>query len=369
MNNYDLSDIKEVLQYPPSYLLDFLPNRRGEKIILAYLNKSKENNSSPKTNYTLDETAPINTTTTTLDVTGSPLKVDLEGDETLVIEKDVILQQWSESENRHFPLPLIKARQYLNSKTNIKNREAVFVVSDGNNALKTILLGVQESSKNIFTCTINIMGFLPITHEKLLFPSMERSHTLLAFTKKCHINYLITFKYFTFGVFLQNVKKDCKYNGSICIQFTRSTKCDLDKPSSLLKEVQLFLQVIAGHKNSMVYFLWEELTLLQSYIDVADDYSGIGADTVISNNSLVLSDIHESLKGIIPSNLIKMEDKTKFDLTNIRTPNIADKLWDVLKHCRNLDILRSTFHHFFEELAESDCYNKVPPGNIFYLFN
>lgn len=79
-------------------------------------------------------------------------------------------------------------------------------------------------------------------------------------------------------------------------------------------------------------FLWEELTLLQTYLDILSDSDKCNDEfTVISNNPLEEPDIYKSVNNIIATNLLKREAKLKFDLKHIRQEQILDKLWNILR--------------------------------------
>ncbi|XP_057662375.1 uncharacterized protein LOC130897498 [Diorhabda carinulata] len=347
----------------PSYLHDLFVNQCEDAIRLVFLNKSDEDIRPTKnTNFILNETE----NSISLDITGNPLEVDLKGDDSFLPEnfQAEIIQHWSENENNHFPLSIKEARNYLNSRSRHKTSNYVFVLCDGNNPLKTIVLAVRQVEKNIYTCTVDVLGCFAKNHENISLSSMEKSHLLLTGNNESNITYVVTFKYFIFGTFLQNIRNvyGTKYFGSICIETSVNKKCNLDNPSSLVDGTKVSVQVIAGHKNSLINFLWEDLVSVYDYLKYFITNKG-DPNTVICQNPLPVEDIYKSVNEIIHTNLIKRELKVEFSLENIRMPNILDKLWSIVKNCEDLKTLRDVFHYFFEELAETESNLKLPEDN------
>lgn len=349
----------------PSYLQDLFVNYCEGAIRLIFLKKSedKENIRSTKnTNFLLNETE----NSISFDVTGNPLEVDLNGDDSLLPEtvQTEAIEHWSENENNHFPLSIKEARNYLNSRSRHKTSNYIFVLCDGANPLKTILLGTRQVENKIYTCTVDVLGCFTKNHEKISLSSMEKSHLLLTGNKQSNIAYVATFKYFVFGTFLQNIRNvfGTEYFGSICIETSVNKKCNINHPCSLVDATKLSIQVIAGHKNSLINFLWEDLVtiynLMKTFIT-----NKVDPDTVISKNPFEVEDIYKCVNEIVHTNLIKRELKVEFGLENIRMPNIIDKLWSIVKNCEDLKTLRDVFHHFFEELAESESNLKLPEDN------
>ncbi|CAG9860771.1 unnamed protein product [Phyllotreta striolata] len=340
--NNQFEDVVEAVDVPPSYLLDFILDKNFEKIMLAHLRKTRKNCEKSYLNES------------TIEITGNPLEVDLQGNASFLLEtEEGIINQWLESENEHTPMDIRKARKYLNFKTNMRNKEAVFAVCDGNNPRKTIVVGFKEQSKKIFTCTLNVIGFMPITHENLLFSSMKRGHYVLCGTMNCYINYSITFKYMVYGSFLQNLlRNNSKQYGIVSIENNATSECELSNPSNLKNEMKLSLDLIPGHKESSVHFLWQELCLLQNLINIIDRKE-INIDSVISSQPLSLNEIYDNIQQIIKDRIVK-KISTEFNLIEMRELNIMDKLWNILKRCGHLEDVKSALVHFLMKLSGYD---------------
>lgn len=146
---------------------------------------------------------------------------------------------------------------------------------------------------------------------------------------------------------------DLEMYGSISIQTTCNTKCsfntlqNMSRNNSIVSNtiilffcIPIFLlkkvQVICGHPHSQVYFLWEELCVLQTYIDIlihSDKYSN--PDTVLSQDPLNISKISRELTDAIGTTFLQKKEKNNFSLATIRPQNLMDKLWNILKRKLN----------------------------------
>uniref|UniRef100_A0A6P7GEQ8 Protein zwilch n=1 Tax=Diabrotica virgifera virgifera TaxID=50390 RepID=A0A6P7GEQ8_DIAVI len=352
-----------ILKDLPSYLKDLLSDTDLDKVQLVCKKKSLNNEN--------DFTEPVSSickeeidSEIKLDVTGSPLKVTLSGNESLNVEDVRIVQTWTELEAKQIPMTIQEARNYLNSRqTRNGGNLPVFVICDGCNPLKTVILGMQERRNEIFTCTVNILGCFSKSDEKVALSAMEKSHLLLTRSRKCKIDYIVTFKYFIFGSFLQNVKDiySCEDSGSVCIETSVNKKCAFDNPCTLPDVMKINVQVITGHRNSSLFFLWDDLILLNNYIKLTSSVNKKNPEAEICNNPLSSEDVYNNLNDIVNTSLVKRELKSEFGLNNMRLPNIIDKLWSILKNCQDLRFLREAFHFFFEELAESTSNVRLPP--------
>ncbi|XP_018562505.1 uncharacterized protein LOC108904432 [Anoplophora glabripennis] len=360
---------------PPTYLKELFVDE--DSIILAYDKRDvpDENGVSSPVDNIKQEIA----NNTTSDLTGDPLKVDLDGDESfgsyVHSEKP---NHWSAEESHHFPLSLKIAREFLNRQNCLKkceeeNQKPIYVVCDGKNVLHTVLIGSQKCNKFIMTTLVNVVGCYSKDHEVTSLEAMEIDHVKNTRIKNPKVDYLVKFKYFLYGSVLQTFKNvnQSEYHGNVSVEVT-CNRCVFNVPQSP-SNMKMILQIIAGHNLSSVYFLWEELTLLQTYLDILSDSDKCNDEiTIISNNPLQESDIYKSINNIIATNLLKREAKMKFDLKHIRQEQILDKLWSILKESENLSVLRDSLHYFFEELVEAETNIKIPENdksNIATLIN
>ncbi|KAJ8950480.1 hypothetical protein NQ314_007867 [Rhamnusium bicolor] len=333
-NDIKCNNYKAEITCPPTYIREFFVD--DEEIILVYDKRdiSYNDDISPQKAHIKKE---INDNSSALDLTGTPLKVDLEGDESFgSCGKCVRLNHWTVEESTHFPLSIQWARFYINRQNRIKNSEgekqnAIYVVCDGSDSLCAVLLGSQKCNSSIMTTLVD---------------------------------FLVKFKYYLYGTFLQNFRNvtHTEHHGSISVEVT-CNKCVFNVPQNP-SSMKMVLKIIAGHNLSSVYFLWEELCLLQTYLDILSDSDKCNDElTIISNAPIPEPDIYRNINNIIGSHLLKREAKMKFDLKNIRQEHILDNLWDILKCCEDLSVLRDTLHYFFEELVEADSNIKIPESD------
>ncbi|XP_023026899.2 zwilch kinetochore protein isoform X1 [Leptinotarsa decemlineata] len=363
-------ELKSILRKPPSYLeAVHYSDIWTENIELVYVEADNSDIISPKRESLL----PDQSNGSILEITGSPLEVDLQGDESLIKLNKAVVNHWSEEESKHYPIDIKTARSYINQqmKLKIRNHEPLFVICNGENPQRTVLIGAHRTNKFISTCLLHVVGCLPKDNEQLSLNEMENSHRILVRRGDYKINYLVRFKYYVFGHFLQNVKDiyAMENSGSVSIEIIYNKKYHLDLPQDSPNVKKMVLQIIAGHKTSPVHFLWENLCLLQNYLDILLSNNN---DRLLSLESLSSFDIFQSIKNIVGTNFWKRETKIEFSLENIRHKNILDKLWNILKFSEDLPTLRDAFHCLFEELAHTDSKFQVPEGqtsNIGIIIN
>ncbi|KAG5865270.1 hypothetical protein JTB14_029675 [Gonioctena quinquepunctata] len=105
------NSLNSVLLSPPSYLraVHFSDVDTG-KIELVFLKGHSHDHIAPKAELI----SPDPSNDTILDVTGSPLEVDLKGNESFTKYEKEEVHQWSEEESRHFPTDIKRARYKKN---------------------------------------------------------------------------------------------------------------------------------------------------------------------------------------------------------------------------------------------------------------
>lgn len=63
----------------------------------------------------------------------------------------------------------------------------IYVISDGDNAESTVILGAQKASNFLMSTKVNILGYLLKDHESLSLDQMVNRHTLNTRTKDCKV--------------------------------------------------------------------------------------------------------------------------------------------------------------------------------------
>ncbi|KAJ8961555.1 hypothetical protein NQ318_014807, partial [Aromia moschata] len=306
--------------------------------------------------------------TSALELTGDPLKIDLEGDESFgsYIKSDRP-NHWVPEEARHFPLSLQKARQHINQQNKVKqdgNNTPIYVVCDSNDVQHTILLGAHKSNNFLMTVAVSTIGCYPKGHEKISFANMEIDHIKNTLTRNPKVDFLVKFKYYLYGTLLHNTEDiyRSESHGNIFVEVT-CNNCSFDVPQNP-SNMKMILKVITGHHLSSVNFLWEELCLIQTYLDILSDSDKCNDElTPISAAPTQESDVYKNINGILSYSVVKKEEKMEFDLRNIRQEQLLDKLWNILKCCENLLVLRDSLQYFFEELVETEYNIKVPEND------
>ncbi|KAJ8978393.1 hypothetical protein NQ317_006300 [Molorchus minor] len=270
------TNVKTQVCPPPTYLKEFFCDEN--EIILGYDKRDSCISYEDEISEIRRVKSENNDSDSTLELTGDPLKVDLDGDETFEYIKSERPNQWTSQESRHFPLSLKKGKRIYKST----RPKAIYMVCDGSDPMCTVLIGAQQGDHTLLTCAINIIGCYPKDHEVISLESMEASHIKYTFAKNPKL----------YGSFLQSLKDlyHCEHYGSICIEVS-STNCSLQVPQTS-PNMKMILKIIAGHNLSCVYFLWEELCcenlsalrdslhyffeeLIESETNIINDYQAI----------------------------------------------------------------------------------------------
>nr|CAI5849291.1 unnamed protein product [Callosobruchus analis] len=343
-------ELRSTTMLPPSYIKDFIQ----EELVLVYQYNKAEDLMKIETNFTngkLQDEGGLSAS----DITGSPLKVDLKGDDSFGPCLKMKYHSWTDLEAKYHPLSIEASREFIRNylKKRKITEKPIVTICNGSNPLKTVMLGIHKTKDYLLTSTLNQLGFKHIDDFPL--EKMEKSHYLNCRGRQSNILYLLTSKYNIYGSFLQNVKNitDCDQYGNITMETKSTNQCGFNKYERS-SEQKVLLQVLAGHPESSVYFLWKQLLMLQHYIDILSDPDKYGnSETCLGNSLLDLEDICNHIKELTTS-VCKYEKQQQFDLTNIRNMTFMDQLWDILTQCENLCTLRESLTFLFETLAESN---------------
>ncbi|CAH1956729.1 unnamed protein product [Acanthoscelides obtectus] len=347
-------ELRSTTMLSPSYLKEIL-HQEQLQVLLVYLYNKTDDIIKIET-HSNNIRVKIEENSTRSDVTGSPLKVDLKGDDSFgTCLKLKYYHPWTDSEAKYHPLSVEASREFMRNylkKSNI-TEIPIFAICDGNNSLKTVILGMHKTKDYLITSTLNMLGFKHI--EDFTLEKMEKCHYLNSRAKQSNILYSIISKYTIYGSFLQNVKNvnDCDQYGNVTVEIKNNNQCGFNKYERS-SEQKVLLQLLAGHHESSVHFLWKQLLILQQYIDILldpDKYQD--HETPLSNSQLDLQDICFQIKELT-TDVCKYEHQGGFILQNIRNMTFMDQIWEILKQCENLCMLRESLTYLFETLAESN---------------
>nr|CAH7743053.1 unnamed protein product [Callosobruchus chinensis] len=345
-------EIRSTTMLPPSYIKDIV---QEELLLLAYHDDTADDLVEIETNSN-NGNKKVEQSPAASDITGSPLKVDLVGDDSFgPCLKMKYYHSWTDLEAKYHPLPIEVGREFMRNylKEAKITEKPIVVICDGCNPSKTVILGIHKTKDFLITSTLNQLGFKHVNHFPL--EKMEKSHYLNCRGRQSNISYLLTSKYTIYGTFLQNVKNitDCDQYGNVTIEIKSSNQCGFNKYERS-SEQKVLLQLLAGHPESSVHFLWKQLQILQRYINIFSDPDQYhDPETHLSDGQLDLQDICYQIKELT-TNVCKYEKQQDFDLSNIRNMTFMDQLWDILRLCENLGMLRECLTFLFETLAESN---------------
>ncbi|VEN39521.1 unnamed protein product [Callosobruchus maculatus] len=345
-------ELRSTTMLPPSYIKDIIQ----EELLLVYHYNKADDLVKFETNF-INIKVQRSSSSAASDITGSPLKVDLKGDDSFSpCLKMKHYHSWTDLEAKYHPLPIETSREfirnYLKERKKITEKPIV-AICDGSNPLKTVIVGIHKTKEYLLTSTLNQLGFKHIDDFSL--EKMEKCHYLNCRGRQSNIFYSITSKYTIYGTFLQNVKNitDCDQYGNVTIETKSSNQCGFNKYERS-SEQKVLLQLLAGHPKSSVHFLWEQLLILQHYIDIlSDPDKSQDPETCLCDGLLDLQDICCHIKELT-TNVCKYEKQQEFELANIRNMTFMDQLWDILRQCNNLCMLRECLTFLFETLAESN---------------
>ncbi|CAH0558982.1 unnamed protein product [Brassicogethes aeneus] len=344
---------------PPTFLKQFFID--NERINLVY---KRIGSVSVEEEEVIPVREKLETSNDGLDITGNPLKVDLNGDDSLGhIVKIQQRNNWTAQEAKLYPLSSNEARNVINKL--IAKREhsiPIYCICNESDSRKIVILGAQHTNSDKMSCFIEILSGLSKNKMHLNFDFMKKEH--FKSTKiQTKIDYLIKRKYYIYGYNLQSIELDNTfYTGCMAVEVIGK---NLKEKLNGTQNMNMMLQVIVGHVTSPVHFLWQKLGHLQYYYDILNlPKSSINESTIINKESKMEEDIYKGISNLINSlEFMQKEQDTDFDLDNLRYTDFLDKIWDLLKNCEDLSTLRDCFYYFFGELAESENKFEISPSD------
>ncbi|XP_015190976.1 PREDICTED: protein zwilch homolog [Polistes dominula] len=228
-----------------------------------------------------------------LEVTGDPLEYSFNDEcinSTLITER-----YWGQDEEEYIPLTRIEACTLLNlchENLHIDNVIPIFILCDGKDYNKTLILGsiVEKNWLNTIEVTSNNikeLDFVKNVSSKLLSEHLE-----LSFSEKKDVSVftLSTYNLFGWRYEMQELSEIEKLNfeGSITLNIIANNML-FDPPIRSSKN-SLILEIITGRNNSALANLWHQLSLINQYLTILDNFKEINAKSYNNLNSLKYPD-------------------------------------------------------------------------------
>ncbi|XP_013173770.1 PREDICTED: uncharacterized protein LOC106122375 [Papilio xuthus] len=353
------------VQTSPSYVEMYTGNIKD--IVLVYA-KGKQSigmtDECGKTNRISDE----------LELTGSPLKLDLSLhtilDETMMPDEP---QLWRKEENLHNPIEIEKSREIANfynkilSETNKEDAIPMWVVCNPTSENKPLLLTIQSDNTNFTRGIVNYEG--SSTLDEVDVEKIIQDFATEAGIKEDMVNMSVDCKYVLSGITYNSLNTDELLNaphGGVTELLCSWSVRTLLTPYINCK-VNYAQEVIVGHLASPCNTLWKSVSSLHNINQLLVEMTAAGFSSV----NLETAEIRNTVQGVKISDVTKRLNKL-FNETEIYTytaecpaggcicvtedtdslrqclssmaangssNDFTYKLWDILRDCANAEEL------------------------------
>lgn len=338
---------------PPSFLQEFC--NQNQCIYLIYKSKIPEENT--RVNMTLNQTE---SSCVDLELTGSPLKIDLKGNESTILH-DIL----SDKEDfKYHPLTLKEARKQLqmhennkeNNTTEFQKYLPVYCICDGEDPEKTFILGSTISSHSFTRSVVYDKGIVSFSNQYEQIQNMISEHLSKISYKNTKIKYHVQFVYYLYGhklkpsVMIQNSDT----SGSILAEVFWDTPV-FDLPAHISTS-KISLQVLIGHKISKVFHLWCILSSVHRYLQILSlPEKNILCTHRLSSYDYNNEDIIEEIGSILleSSSMFQKEFQSKQELKtfDFNCESILNVLFLQLNRCNTISDLQECFVYIFKEIV------------------
>lgn len=372
----------------PSYLSTLLD--RVEDIAFIYKTADNRNSSINDKSFEIDTFQKNEKKENIGDVTGSPLKVDLDTSSFLSFELfDDCTNFWQKNEETYHPISYEKSKKLIEDywKENYKNKHAlpVWCLCDGTDDKKTLLLTALRSPTAISRTLVTRKGYLPKNHPNIAFDAFCNEHfktvdELTSEKQKIPLRQLacdISSIYELYGSKITiNNFKNCNLLGSVYLEIKWNV-CSADIPINSATSI-MTVQTIVGQENSAMYRFWKELLLLELYTKVLTEYNSedmLNNDWLPSNSGAfqdvnlidqiveMVNDCHHAAR-VVGDREGKKLLKIVENVDNRETYDITDKIWDILNKCSTYGNLKDCLNVVFTEIAQTENKILVSDSNI-----
>ncbi|KAH8407071.1 hypothetical protein KR222_005683, partial [Zaprionus bogoriensis] len=339
---------------PPSYLLRFIgAQEAAHKIVLFYKEDSKARERAPTTPTKLLAKSKRSSSTSELDLTGSPLKddciVDAIGD--LSLELHIVNRNpWKHDEEYHRGEVADKMRAIICSEQfqRGEGQGSVWFLCDGSDFGHTQLLQYEFSAKHFSRGIVSYAGVLPtylVTSQSLV-----RQHSMAAGAPPLETN----------------IENCYQVNPNMTLRFNWSTPAPLPLLIDLSAcNVVLNQTFRVGDCSPSTDDFMNQLRILV-YIreDIVsyhnDEQAGIQRDPVYRCGSGIdMDELRESINKVMTEvsgfGDVFVDGHAECDIEGVvqqakvrRLSDLTDKLWDLFKSCASYKDLKIAFNMLFQ---------------------
>ncbi|XP_044754321.1 uncharacterized protein LOC123313480 isoform X2 [Coccinella septempunctata] len=265
------------------------------------------------------------------------------------------------TEEYHYPLNEQLARTLLAEKYNSVGIPTFCIVksedSQVKNEQKMVVLGAQNTADFVTSYCVHTYAVSSMESDSLKWDILKG---IIMNQPRASVEY--TFKRI-YNIYGSEMKENVNINENFASMILETcwNKPQEDEPNCAEISMQLKMQVVSGHPNSYLRFLWDELKHLETFIKILDDEKALQiGSTVISNNNLGASELAEKIHNLC-TNPIKRRKNNSLELVldDFRELTILDRLWSILIRCKDLIDLKNSLSTFFriakiENLVDRD---------------
>ncbi|KAF7273808.1 hypothetical protein GWI33_013500 [Rhynchophorus ferrugineus] len=347
-----------------SYLIPF--EEEFKRIQIIYSKKPSIASDCEDIQVPIQTTSQFDNSLNECDLTGDPLKVDLGGnDDSVIIKEEEVINSWSTDEAKYCPLSVTEARRELNNilkNTKNESEQALpcYAICDGKDPHHTVLLGCHGHSFTSYC--LQILDIISKNDAVTELDNMIKYHKKACSNNSVKINYVSKMDYNIYG---RNLKKlsnqnasmrNFDYHASVSVNIN-CNECIFNMNDGRNANIMMNLQLVAGHRLLSMNFLWQEMHLLQSYLDILLDCDVLD-NTILCKNPLESDEILRRIEKLVDKRFLRYSsEKTEsIDLEHLREGDLdfLDELWNILKYCDNASTLRNSLHFLFEEITASN---------------
>ncbi|KAK5649691.1 hypothetical protein RI129_000720 [Pyrocoelia pectoralis] len=322
----------------PSYLVTLLETENDVLLVSA---KNKE-----AVNVTQDEEIDVSC----CNLTGNPLDVDL----TVLLDDATVTETTENKEEEYTPISLNLAREFINHYNESINNEGEMVVClcDGEDAMDTTMLASVQIGGNF----VRMMAFADhCTAEADMNSNLD--HLLNYHIQNVGVGphkvdtHVLCFQnLYGYKLFDYHLDEYCEHLGSVQMESSwNMLQCNIPEHGATIK---VMLQVIAGHEDSVIYTMFQELQFLKYCLDELSNnkmFENVNLSSVPMESEELCQSICDVLRSVHVYNVEVPPRYVLFDFD--RDANLTDKLWNIFKCCGTVNELSNCFQKLFETIA------------------
>ncbi|XP_030758232.1 uncharacterized protein LOC115883946 [Sitophilus oryzae] len=347
----------------PSYLKHFESDY--DRVNIIYSKKPSISSQNDDSSSPVLENSTLENSLQESDLTGDPLKVDLGNDDSIqMIKIDEVLHSWTKDESKHFPLLIKDAKNQLNKvlknsgSCESENVFPTYVVCSDNASNPTIVIGGDR--KNHAGCIIEVLDIIQKNDLSVELNKMIEYHLKKYNVDLAKTSYVTNMKYNIYGnqtfknLSCQSASmRNFDYHANVNVDVS-CNECISCANEGKNINITMNLEMIAGHRLLTLNYLFEEVCVLQNYLDILLSVTTINGETILCNDPLETDEILRKIEKLVATRFLRNPSVESVDPKNIRNGDFLDELWNILKYCENITVLRDSFHFLFEEIIETN---------------